>query len=165
MNSEVSSRLRELHSTIDAGEPQSHSCISLKVPRSPGPTADATPIAFHTACRELHGNTDLLCRGSSWRSAWPSLLRTHAAVHVRARCRPVARVLDHGQTLLWHMWLQDYPEHRLQFFNLLHAITKHCFATLFTMSPTQLKLVIDSIIWCAFSCPPVESQVHMHGLL
>ncbi len=45
------------------------------------------------------------------------------------------------------VYLQDYPEHRLQFFNLLHAITKHCFATLFTMSPTQLKLVIDSIIW------------------
>lgn len=46
--------------------------------------------------------------------------------------------------------VQDYPEHRLQFFNLLHAITKHCFTTLFTMSPAQLKLVIDSIVWCAF---------------
>ena len=46
---------------------------------------------------------------------------------------------------------QDYPEHRLQFFNLLHAITKHCFATLFTMSPGQLKLVIDSIVWCALA--------------
>ena len=43
--------------------------------------------------------------------------------------------------------VQDYPEHRLQFFSLLHAITKHCFKTLFTMSPSQLKLVIDSIVW------------------
>ena len=43
--------------------------------------------------------------------------------------------------------LQDYPEHRLQFFSLLHAITRHCFQTLLTMSPPQLKLVIDSIIW------------------
>ena len=43
--------------------------------------------------------------------------------------------------------LQDYPEHRLQFFSLLRAITNHCFATLFTLTPPQLKLVIDSIVW------------------
>ena len=49
-------------------------------------------------------------------------------------------------TLLLRL-LQDYPEHRLQFFSLLRAITNHCFGTLFTMSPDQLKLVIDSIVW------------------
>lgn len=43
--------------------------------------------------------------------------------------------------------LQDYPEHRLQFFSLLRAITNACGATLFAMSPQQLKLVIDSIVW------------------
>ena len=43
--------------------------------------------------------------------------------------------------------LQDYPEHRLQFFNLLRSITNACSGTLFTMSPMQLKLVIDSIVW------------------
>jgi hypothetical protein len=42
---------------------------------------------------------------------------------------------------------QDYPEHRLQFFALLRAITNHCFSTLFAMSPAQLRMVIDSIIW------------------
>ena len=42
---------------------------------------------------------------------------------------------------------QDYPEQRLQFFALLRAITNACFSTLFAMSPGQLKLVIDSIIW------------------
>ncbi|KAK9807779.1 hypothetical protein WJX72_008954 [[Myrmecia] bisecta] len=42
---------------------------------------------------------------------------------------------------------EDYPEHRLQFFSLLRAITSHCFNTLFAMSPSQLKLVIDSIVW------------------
>jgi hypothetical protein len=31
--------------------------------------------------------------------------------------------------------LQDYPEHRLQFFSLLRAITNHCSTTLFAMSP------------------------------
>ena len=48
----------------------------------------------------------------------------------------------------WHAHgVQDYPEQRLQFFALLRAITNSCFPTLFTMSPAQLKLVIDSIIW------------------
>lgn len=42
---------------------------------------------------------------------------------------------------------EDYPEHRLQFFNLLHAIVNNCFRCMFLMSPQQLKLVIDSIIW------------------
>lgn len=42
---------------------------------------------------------------------------------------------------------EDYPEHRLQFFSLLRAITNHCSPTLFAMSQTQLKLVIDSIVW------------------
>jgi exportin-1 len=42
---------------------------------------------------------------------------------------------------------EDYPEHRLQFFSLLRAITNHCSTTLFAMSPAQLKLVIDSIVW------------------
>ena len=45
------------------------------------------------------------------------------------------------------MRAQDYPEHRLQFFSLLRAITNACFATLFAMSPAQLRLVIDSIVW------------------
>eukprot|EP00884_Botryococcus_braunii_P004854 jgi/Botrbrau1/1436/Bobra.0063s0127.1 len=42
---------------------------------------------------------------------------------------------------------EDYPEHRLQFFALLRAITNHCFTTLFAMSPGQLRMVIDSIVW------------------
>lgn len=43
--------------------------------------------------------------------------------------------------------MEDYPEHRLQFFSLLRAITNHCPRTLFSMSPSQLKLVIDSVVW------------------
>ena len=43
--------------------------------------------------------------------------------------------------------MQDFPEHRLHFFSLLRAITNHCFPTLFAMSPQQLQLVINSIIW------------------
>lgn len=41
----------------------------------------------------------------------------------------------------------DFPEHRLQFFSLLQAITNHCFSTLKTMSSQQQGLLIDSIVW------------------
>lgn len=36
---------------------------------------------------------------------------------------------------------QDFPDHRLKFFGLLRAITNHCFACLYSMTPVQLKLV------------------------
>ena len=41
----------------------------------------------------------------------------------------------------------DFPEHRLQFFSLLQAITNHCFSTLRGMSSAQQGLLIDSIVW------------------
>lgn len=43
--------------------------------------------------------------------------------------------------------MEDYPEHRLKFFGLLRAVTKFCPRTLFSMSESQLKLVIDSVVW------------------
>jgi len=42
---------------------------------------------------------------------------------------------------------EDYPEHRPKFFALLRAITNHCFRALFSLSPENLKLVMDSIVW------------------
>lgn len=42
---------------------------------------------------------------------------------------------------------EDYPDHRLNFFSLLHAITNFCFKCLFSMSPEQVQLVMDSIVW------------------
>ncbi|XVE90609.1 hypothetical protein DITRI_Ditri20bG0091600 [Diplodiscus trichospermus] len=42
---------------------------------------------------------------------------------------------------------EDYPEHRLKFFSLLHAIATHCCPALIQLSSQQLKLVMDSIIW------------------
>ena len=42
---------------------------------------------------------------------------------------------------------EDYPEHRLKFFELLRAITNHCFRAMLSLSPENLKLVIDSIVW------------------
>ncbi|KAL6961371.1 Exportin-1, partial [Sarracenia purpurea var. burkii] len=42
---------------------------------------------------------------------------------------------------------EDYPEHCLKFFSLLHAIAGYCFPALIRLSSEQLKLVMDSIIW------------------
>ncbi|KAF5795519.1 putative importin-beta domain, armadillo-like helical, exportin-1/Importin-beta [Helianthus annuus] len=42
---------------------------------------------------------------------------------------------------------EDYPEHRLKFFSLLQAIATHCFGALILLSPEQLKLVMDSVMW------------------
>ncbi|KAK9063110.1 hypothetical protein SSX86_016980 [Deinandra increscens subsp. villosa] len=42
---------------------------------------------------------------------------------------------------------EDYPEHRLKFFSLLKAIATHCFGALILLSPEQLKLVMDSVMW------------------
>ena len=57
--------------------------------------------------------------------------------------------------------LQDYPEHRLQFFSLLRAITNHCSTTLFAMSPVggwagvqlQPREVQPSAPACQPACP------------
>lgn len=42
---------------------------------------------------------------------------------------------------------EDYPEHRTNFYNLLHQVVKNCFPAIIALSPQQFKLVLDSIIW------------------
>lgn len=42
---------------------------------------------------------------------------------------------------------EDYPEHRVNFYNLLHQVVKHCFPAIMQLSAPQFKLVLDSIIW------------------
>ena len=42
---------------------------------------------------------------------------------------------------------EDFPDHRLKFFSLLRAIANNCFETLLRLEMTQLKLVMDSIVW------------------
>lgn len=61
--------------------------------------------------------------------------------------------------------MEDYPEHRLQFFGLLRAITNHCPGTLFSMSPAQLKLVIDSVIWAIRHTERNIADTGLHLLL
>jgi len=42
---------------------------------------------------------------------------------------------------------EDYPDHRLKFFSLLRAVNGQCFQALVGLSPPQLKLVVDSVVW------------------
>merc|ERR1712137_806242 len=42
---------------------------------------------------------------------------------------------------------EDFPEHRINFFNLLKAINTHCFKAFFIIPPKVFKLAIDSIVW------------------
>ncbi|KAK3239812.1 Exportin-1, partial [Cymbomonas tetramitiformis] len=42
---------------------------------------------------------------------------------------------------------EDYPEHRPKFFALLRAVTNNCFQALLTLSPDNLQLIINSIVW------------------
>lgn len=42
---------------------------------------------------------------------------------------------------------EDFPDHRLKFFSLLRAIANNCFDTLLRLDESQLKLVMDSIVW------------------
>merc|ERR1711918_243580 len=43
--------------------------------------------------------------------------------------------------------MEDYPEHRLALFRLMHAITVSCFNILLEMSKEQMRMIIGS-----FSC-------------
>lgn len=42
---------------------------------------------------------------------------------------------------------EDYPEHRIRFFQFLKAVNKFCFPSLFQIPPEHQKLVVDSVVW------------------
>lgn len=42
---------------------------------------------------------------------------------------------------------EDYPEHRIRFYEFLRAVNMHCFPALFNIPPAHQKLVIDSVVW------------------
>ena len=78
--------------------------------------------------------------------------------------KEITRVLDHVFECTLEMItknFQDYPEHRVHFFNLLRAINQHCFQAMFTLSSTHFKLILDSIVW-AFK--HTERQISETGL-
>ena len=42
---------------------------------------------------------------------------------------------------------EEYPEHRVAFFKLLHTINQNCFPALLQMPGPQFRLFLDSIVW------------------
>ncbi len=43
--------------------------------------------------------------------------------------------------------LEEFPEHRTNFFTLLQAVNAHCFSALLTLTSDKFKLILDSVIW------------------
>lgn len=43
----------------------------------------------------------------------------------------------------------EFPEHRVEFFNLLRAINLHCFPALLKLDNRQFKFVIDACMWAS----------------
>eukprot|EP00541_Cyclophora_tenuis_P008379 CAMPEP_0116562894 /NCGR_PEP_ID=MMETSP0397-20121206/12424_1 /TAXON_ID=216820 /ORGANISM="Cyclophora tenuis, Strain ECT3854" /LENGTH=410 /DNA_ID=CAMNT_0004089263 /DNA_START=202 /DNA_END=1434 /DNA_ORIENTATION=- len=42
---------------------------------------------------------------------------------------------------------EDYPEHRIRFFEFLKSINQYCFPALFSIPSEHQKLVVDSVVW------------------
>eukprot|EP00550_Attheya_septentrionalis_P000337 CAMPEP_0198291186 /NCGR_PEP_ID=MMETSP1449-20131203/8798_1 /TAXON_ID=420275 /ORGANISM="Attheya septentrionalis, Strain CCMP2084" /LENGTH=1080 /DNA_ID=CAMNT_0043989791 /DNA_START=392 /DNA_END=3634 /DNA_ORIENTATION=- len=42
---------------------------------------------------------------------------------------------------------EDFPEHRIRFFEFLRMINLHCFPALFNIPAEHQKLVVDSVVW------------------
>lgn len=42
---------------------------------------------------------------------------------------------------------EDYPQHRIAFYELLQQVNAHCFEAFLNIPPAQFKLVFDSIVW------------------
>lgn len=42
---------------------------------------------------------------------------------------------------------EDFPEHRIRFFEFLKAVNQHCFPALFNIPPEHQKLVVHSVVW------------------
>ncbi|VEU38479.1 unnamed protein product [Pseudo-nitzschia multistriata] len=42
---------------------------------------------------------------------------------------------------------EDFPEHRIRFYEFLRAINQHCFPALFNIPPEHQKLVVHAIVW------------------
>lgn len=42
---------------------------------------------------------------------------------------------------------EDYPEHRIKFYQFIRAVNQHCFPALFNIPPAHQKLVVDAVVW------------------
>mmetsp|Transcript_55895 Transcript_55895/g.118874 ORF Transcript_55895/g.118874 Transcript_55895/m.118874 type:complete len:1093 (-) Transcript_55895:163-3441(-) len=42
---------------------------------------------------------------------------------------------------------EDFPEHRIRFYEFIRAVNSHCFQALFSIPAEHQKLVVDSVVW------------------
>ncbi|GBO13973.1 Exportin-1, partial [Araneus ventricosus] len=83
----------------------------------------------------------------------PEVLSTMATIvnRLEGHITPeIPKIFDHVFECTLDMINKDFeefPEHRTNFFLLLHAAVTHCFPALLNIAPAQFKLVLDSIIW------------------
>lgn len=59
----------------------------------------------------------------------------------------------------------EYPEHRISFFRLISAIAQHCFGSLLRLPATQLRLIVDSILWAIKHSHRDIADLGLHTLL
>jgi exportin-1 len=62
----------------------------------------------------------------------------------------VARIMDAVFEVTLDMItknFEDFPEHRIRFFEFLRAVNLHCFPALFSIPPEHQKLVVHSVVW------------------
>ncbi|KAK6109291.1 Exportin-1 [Brugia pahangi] len=62
----------------------------------------------------------------------------------------VIRILDAVFTCTLEMInrdMEEYPEHRLNFFSLLQALNHECFDVLISLPPEHFRLIVDAVVW------------------
>eukprot|EP00698_Gefionella_okellyi_P014806 TRINITY_DN4120_c0_g1_i1.p1 TRINITY_DN4120_c0_g1~~TRINITY_DN4120_c0_g1_i1.p1 ORF type:complete len:1054 (-),score=265.94 TRINITY_DN4120_c0_g1_i1:42-3203(-) len=59
---------------------------------------------------------------------------------------------------------EDFPEHRVAFFNLLRQINIYCFPALLSLSAAQFKLFLDSVIWAIKHTDRTISETGLYTL-
>ncbi|VDK34509.1 unnamed protein product, partial [Anisakis simplex] len=43
--------------------------------------------------------------------------------------------------------MQEYPEHRINFFKLLYALNHECFDVFVALPPQLFRLIVDAVVW------------------
>jgi exportin-1 len=83
----------------------------------------------------------------------PEVLKLFTTVVVKLKTHvidDVPRIMDAVFEVTLEMItknFEDFPEHRLRFFEFLRSVNKHCFPALFNIPPEHQKLVVHSVVW------------------
>ena len=83
----------------------------------------------------------------------PEVLKLFAVVVGKLKTNvldDVARIMDAIFEVTLDMItknFEDFPEHRIRFFEFLRAVNLHCFAALFSIPAEHQKLVVHSVVW------------------